>query len=155
MKKRHYIAFVILLAGLVVSGWLYLHPRQLPLEKCDAICRHYADNPHVEVVFIRDFPVNDTLCLDVTTLRACDSIGWDSLMHFFGVPQDIIERYNNTLSNKEKTANISFRIEKDNPAKRPLPDSGPCPYVVANVKEQVFSVYHVREVSQFAAVIHF
>ena len=85
MKRRHCIALAILLAAMAVSAWLFLHPRQLPLAECSELYQRYADSPHVSVAFIRDFPVNDTLSLDVTTLTALDSTGWEILKKDFRV----------------------------------------------------------------------
>ena len=87
MKRRHCIALAILLAAMAVSAWLFLHPRQLPLAECSELYQRYADSPHVSVAFIRDFPVNDTLSLDVTTLTALDSTGWNDLSQYFRIPQ--------------------------------------------------------------------
>ena len=117
MKRRHYIALTILLAGLAVSGWMLLHPLQLPLEECGDHYRRYAGNPHVSVAFIRDFPINDTLCLDVTTLTAQDSTGWEQLKKDFVIPQIPPE----IMSNMENSGNHVFlRLVPRNEPQQPM-----------------------------------
>ena len=93
MKKRHYILLAIVAVGLLVCAAVALRPRQLPLEECSQLYRDYAHNPHVTVAFIKDFPVNDTLRVDVTTLQATDSTGWHSLMLYFGYTEEMIDNY--------------------------------------------------------------
>lgn len=87
MRKRHYISMAIVFAGLLVSAWILLHPRQLPEEECSDTYRRYKDVEGVAASFIKGFPVNDTLCLDVTTLQATDSGGWERLKEDFHVSQ--------------------------------------------------------------------
>ena len=41
--------------------------------------RRYEGNPHLDVTYLRNFPVNDTLSVDVTLLQARDDEGWDTL----------------------------------------------------------------------------
>ena len=44
------------------------------------------DNDHINVSFIKDFPVNDSISVDVTTLDAVDSIGWATLIEDCNIP---------------------------------------------------------------------
>ena len=75
----------IVFAGLLVSAWILLHPRQLPEEECSDTYRRYKDVEGVAASFIKGFPVNDTLSLDVTTLQATDSAGWERLKKDFHI----------------------------------------------------------------------
>lgn len=94
MRKRHYIILAIVAVALLVCAAVVLRPRQLPLEECSQLYRDYADNPHVTVAFIKDFPVNDTLRVDVTTLQATTDSAWVALMVDFGAPKEFIDMYN-------------------------------------------------------------
>ena len=85
MKKHHYIVLAIVLVGLAVSASFFLFPRQLPLEECSAEFLCYKDVDGIDASFIKDFPVNDTLRLDVTTLQATDSAGWERLKRDFHI----------------------------------------------------------------------
>ena len=85
MRKRHYISMAIVFAGLLVSAWILLHPRQLPEEECSDTYHRYKDVEGVAASFIKGFPVNDTLSLDVTTLQATDSAGWERLKKDFHI----------------------------------------------------------------------
>ena len=100
MKKRHYIALAIVLAGVAACAWIILHPRQLPVEECGDVFRRYKDVEGVAASFIKGFPVNDTLRLDVTTLQARDSAGWERLLEDFHIQRlselpEIVQRWLN------------------------------------------------------------
>ena len=49
--------------------------------------RRYEGNPHLDVTYLRNFPVNDTLAVDVTLLQALDDEGWDTLRADFRIPE--------------------------------------------------------------------
>ena len=49
--------------------------------------RRYEGNPHLDVTYLRNFPVNDTLAVDVTMLQARDDEGWDTLRADFRIPE--------------------------------------------------------------------
>ena len=83
----------IVLAVAATAAWR-LWPRTVPMEECSEAYRRYADSEHVVAAFLRDFPVNDTVCVDVTLLEARDSLGWERLQKDFNVtppPPEVIE----------------------------------------------------------------
>ena len=91
MKKHHYITLAIVLVGLAVSASFFLFPRQLSPEECSAEFLRYKDVEGIDASFVKDFPVNDTLAVDVTTLQATDSVGWETLkkdFHAFPLPEN-------------------------------------------------------------------
>ena len=76
-------ALPLLLAALLMLPALW--PRTLDPEECSELYRNYSDHPDIDVTFIKNFPVNDTLRLDVTFLQATDSLGWETLKNDFHV----------------------------------------------------------------------
>ena len=72
MNKRNIITVAVCLVAVCLVLVVKCHPRTLPIEECSQVYKDYADDPHVAVAFIKDFPVNDTLRVDVTTLRALE-----------------------------------------------------------------------------------
>ena len=123
-------------------------PRTVPLEECSQIYRDYADDPHVAVAFIKGFRVNDTLTVDVTTLHALDSVGWHSLMLYFGFPQEMIDYYynNKELFDKGKRHSlVRFVMDVNNPRER-LSDIHPdSRQVVGSYKEMTFCIYQTSD----------
>ncbi len=94
MKKNRYITLSIVLLCLLVAlaGGVRLFRYYLPHEgPTDALYEKYKDNPQVKASLLHDFRVNDTLAVDVTTLQATDSVGWETLkkdFHAFPLPEN-------------------------------------------------------------------
>jgi hypothetical protein len=74
---------VLLLASAVAT--VRLAPRLFPSQYVSDIYRAYADQPGIEATFLHNFPVNDTLSLDVTTLKATTDSAWAFLQNEFGI----------------------------------------------------------------------
>ena len=75
---------VVPVAATVLWAWW---PRTTPPERVSDLYRRYEHTPHLTVAYIEDFPVNDTLIVDVTTLTATDDEGWDTLTADFNIPK--------------------------------------------------------------------
>ena len=92
MKKSQNIITVILcLAAIGLAVVVRRCPRTLTEEQCSEVYRRYAHVEGVEAAFVKGFPINDTLGVDVTLLRAADSAGWDFLVNAFNIPKESIE----------------------------------------------------------------
>ena len=86
MKRR--LLIVLLFSLLAVGGvavWRWW-PRLFPSGEVGELYRRYESSEHVRASYIRGFRVNDTLRLDVTTLQARDSVGWERLKEDFHIP---------------------------------------------------------------------
>ena len=69
-------------------------PRTVPWDECSELYRQYSDVPGVKATFVKDYPVNDTVSVDVTLLQATDSAGWERLICDFNIHAlDEIEQY--------------------------------------------------------------
>jgi hypothetical protein len=76
------VALCLAAAGLAL--WL---PRYAAAQRVSELYRRYEHNPHLTVAYLEDFPINDTLSVDVTTISAIDDEGWDTLCVDFEVPE--------------------------------------------------------------------
>ena len=99
---------VVPVAATVLWAWW---PRTTPPERVSDLYRRYEHNPHLTVAYIEDFPVDDTLTVDVTTLRALDDEGWDTLTADFNIPvlPDIVL---STMAGKENFI-LTFKASED------------------------------------------
>lgn len=79
--KKWIIAFLLLtaLGVAAVAAWRYL----LPERQVSDIYRRYAHSDGIAASYIHNFPVNDTLTLDVTLLEATTDSGWAVLVRDF------------------------------------------------------------------------
>lgn len=76
------VCLLIVLGTLTVKLW----PRTVPFEQCSEIYKQYANVEGIDVSFIKDYKVNDTVFVDVTLLEATDSMGWATLKKDFEIP---------------------------------------------------------------------
>lgn len=119
------IFLILCLLAVAVSAYVAYLKHTVPVEECSQLYRDYADNPHVTVAFIKDFPVNDTLRVDVTTLQADSDSAWCALLRDFGAPKEYVDIYKsnkNLFVGEDVNSMIMFSIDKNNPQKR-LPDT--------------------------------
>lgn len=120
MNKRRVISVAVCLVVAALVLVVKYHPRTVLVEECSQIYRDYADNPHIAVAFIKDFPVNDTLAVDVTTLQATTDSAWCALLFDFGMPQELNELYNSDKSlfiGEDVNTITKTYIDKNNPKK--------------------------------------
>ena len=87
MKRRWIITLTLIPAIVVVVALVVYGLHTVPSSQCGDIYRYYENNPHLSVTYIKDFPVDDTLTVAVTTLTATDAAGWDTLTAAFYIPK--------------------------------------------------------------------
>lgn len=73
---------VLMVAGVAAA---VLVPRLLPLGDEGSLYRRYRNMPGIEATYLKDFPVNDTLNVDVVLLVADTDAGWDTLHRDFNL----------------------------------------------------------------------
>jgi hypothetical protein len=84
MKPRHYIALALTLVGVALVVAMLLLPRPLPPDECSDVYRQYTDTPGIKASFIKDYPLDDTTTIDVTSFTALDTTSWRWLRTQFG-----------------------------------------------------------------------
>jgi hypothetical protein len=88
--KVFWLVSLVLVVAATAATAVKLWPR---VEVSD-LYRTYADMPGIDATFLHDFPLNDTVAVDVTILQASDSTGWERLLKDFGMtppPPEVIE----------------------------------------------------------------
>lgn len=73
------LCLLLLGAAAVVVFW--------PRPSGAALSRHYNHLPGIKATYFKDYPLNDTLSLNVTLLEALDSIGWSTLCNDFNIAE--------------------------------------------------------------------
>ena len=153
MKKHHIISLVIGIAVLLsILAWK-LWPRQLPSQQCDSIFLRYENNKHVSVAYFKDFSINDTTFVDVTTLHATTDSAWNALCDDFISPH---------YSNEEKEIVVHgnsvtfFTVSRKNPLIRanPLSDND-IDYVALCPNKSTICFYHIENIDQITNIIFY
>ncbi len=86
-KKRFWLIIAILalveaLVCYIAIQWKYIFPSN----EVSEIYARYEKVEGIDVSFVKDYKVNDTVFVDVTLLEATDSVGWATLKKDFEVP---------------------------------------------------------------------
>ena len=87
MNRRRLVWMLVVALCLAAAGLALWLPRYAAAQRVSDLYRRYEHNPHLTVAYIEDFPVNDTVAVDVTTISAIDDEGWDTLCVDFEVPE--------------------------------------------------------------------
>lgn len=87
--KKWIIAFVVLTAVGVgcVAWWRYVRPQQ----QVSDLYRRYEYAEGIAASYIHNYPVNDTLSLDVTLLEATNDSSWQTLCTDFDISKVVEE----------------------------------------------------------------
>lgn len=147
MTKHRIIGLLICLLAVASVLYAKYHPGTVPVKECSRIYRDFAADPHVSAAFIKDFRVNDTIQVNVTTLKALDSIGWEHMLQYFGYTGDIMKVYKNIEaqmndSQSSVSSFVGFCVDKDDCGKRLPPSDRNSRRVIGSYKDRTFSFYH-------------
>lgn len=86
-KKRFWLIIALLalveaLVCYIAIQWKYLFPSN----EVSEIYARYEKVEGINVSFVKDYKVNDTVFVDITLLEATDSVGWVTLKKDFDIP---------------------------------------------------------------------
>ena len=91
MKRNwpyYIIAFCLALLTVYV---LHNSGRIFPSGEVGEVYRRYCNRDDIRVEFFKDFRVNDSITVDVTTLTAKDSASWEALLREMNIPKSQID----------------------------------------------------------------
>ena len=116
--------------------------------------RRYEGNPHLDVTYLRNFPVNDTLAVDVTLLQARDDEGWDTLRADFRIRQ-LPEHTQNKIDSGQDIVSVRI-VLKSNPA-FPMDTVDMDNNVVVGISRlnRVVSIFNTDTEKQIDAILHY
>ena len=143
--KKCYKALLVAAAVLAVgvAVWRYTAPQR---HVSDLYLR-YENADGVAASYIHNFPVNDTLTLDVTLLEATTDSAWQALCTDFAL-SDIVEE----LKEVAPSAVFSRQVNRHNYAQVVLGDSPDAEILAISCDSKTFAVFHTRNAAEMHAV---
>ena len=142
------ICLLIVIGTMTVKLW----PRTVSKDQCGETYLRYSDQPGIEASFIKDFKVNDTLSVDVTLLRAKDSIGWAILQYDFNLP--VLDSTAMAMIEQNKKLVFSKIVEKTNHRQETTPTSTECDVLAISIAYHTISVFHIINYDDRTAIIY-
>jgi len=146
--KRWLTTLLLVLAVAAAVGtvfWRHILPRW----QVSDIYRRYEHVDGIAASYIHNYPVNDTLTLDVTLLEATTDSAWQALCADFAL-SDIVE-------NIEQTApNIVFlrQVSRHNYTQVVLGDSPDAECLAISCDSRTLAVFHTHNVAEMHAVVY-
>ena len=155
MKPKHIkifwrIVFALSLLTALAASLPFLWPRLFPSLYATDAYRTYADRPGIDATCLHNFPLDDTLTIDVTILQATDSLGWAVLRRDFSLPDEVIEVQE--MTNKRS---VNFFLAPKNNYSAPMDTTDICnnDLVTMCVKDRTVMVFDIKNRNQITAIM--
>lgn len=103
MNKKEWLLtalLCLLVAGACVAYRVW--PRTVPFEQCSEVYQRYSNLPGIQAAFIKDKQINDSVCIDMTLLKAVDSSSFIQLLVKLDSPKDLIKVITTSPANSDR-----------------------------------------------------
>ena len=142
MKRNwpyYIIAFCLALLTVYV---LHNSGRIFPSGEVGEVYRRYCNRDDIRVEFFKDFRIDDSTTVDVTTLTAKDSASWDNLMREMNRPESLIELMRKAVD--EGRYNVTgYYCEVEHPELTTPYKERNSWYVILNPTERTIYIYQL------------
>ena len=142
MKRNwpyYIIAFCLALLTVYV---LHNSGRIFPSGEVGEVYRRYCNRDDIRVEFFKNFRIDDSTAVDVTTLTARDSASWESLMREMNKPESLIELMRKAVD--EGRYNVTgYYCEVEHPELTTPYKEGNSWYVILNPTERTIYIYQL------------
>ena len=152
MKRNwpyYIIAFCLALLTVYV---LHNSGRIFPSGEVGEVYRRYCNRDDIRVEFFKDFRVNDSITVDVTTLTAKDSASWEALLREMNKSEGVIKRMREAV-NEGVYMLSEYNCEIGHPEKRVPFKAGCSWFVLLNPTEKTIYIFHILNCEQVHIII--
>ena len=152
MKRNwpyYIIAFCLALLTVYV---LHNSGRIFPSGEVGEVYRRYCNRDDIRVEFFKDFRVNDSITVDVTTLTAADSASWEALLREMNKSEGVIKRMREAV-NEGVYMLSEYNCEIGHPEKRVPFKAGCSWFVLLNPTEKTIYIFHILNREQVHIII--
>ena len=157
--KRFWLVVGLLLLVECAALWAYRScSRTLPESQCSEVYRRYAHVPGLDAAFVKDFPINDTVTVDVTLLRATDSASWAYLTEAFNISMEVLQ-YVEAHPEFKKAQNMVLRGHPENQVaikgKKRVPNltADDVEIRIIDYMEKEIGTFHTKNANEVSAVL--
>jgi hypothetical protein len=147
------VFFIILAVALGVITLIYRWHRIFPTHEVSEIYSRYAKEEGIDAAFVKDYRVNDTLCINATLLEATDTSAWNMIAKDLNVPPppEIPAEYKELYARANSFS--TFVVEKDSI------NVGDQKIVIQDVyifsrKDRTICIFHSCDGNQTMAIFH-
>ena len=142
MKRWIVIVIGLVMAVLGGAALWRIGSHRVVKSELGEVYNRYKDRSDLRVAFVKDYRVDDSTTVDVTTLTAKDSAGWESLMREMNKSESVIKRMREAVIEGRYTL-TGYYCKVNHPEhKIPYKESG-CWYVILNPSEKTIYIYQL------------
>lgn len=139
------IAFCLALLTVYV---LHNSGRIFPSGEVGEVYRRYCNRDDIRVEFFKDFRVNDSITVDVTTLTAKDSASWEALLREMNIKEGTIRKQTEAVK-LGKTAVTEYYCMNNHPEQRiNVKECSDFDLVIYSFNEYVTYIFDVNTIEQ-------
>ena len=154
MKKTSWLITILVCLLIIVGGGaVVLCPRIVLPSQCSEVYKRYSKADGIDATFIKDYRVNDTLCINATLLEATDTSAWNMIAKDLNVPPppEIPAEYKELYARANSFS--TFVVEKDSinvsDQKIVIQDV----YIFSR-KDRTICIFHSCDGNQTIAIFH-
>ena len=154
MKKTSWLITILVCLLIIVGGGaVVLCPRIVLPSQCSEVYKRYSKADGIDATFIKDYRVNDTLCINATLLEATDTSAWNMIAKDLNVPPppEIPAEYKELYARANSFS--TFVVEKDSinvsDQKIVIQDV----YIFSR-KDRTICIFHSCDGNQTMAIFH-
>ena len=150
---KRWIVIVVGLATAALGGaalWNICSHRVVKSELSEVYNR-YKDRDDLRVAFVKDYRIDDSTTVDVTTLTAKDSASWEALLREMNVSDLIIEICNKAAKKGNYTVAF-YNCKKNHPEQHTEIDIPNTDFVLYSYKEYTLYVFDITSRKQRNAI---
>ena len=130
------------------------HPLVLHGSETSEVYRRYAQRDDLKVGFVKDYRINDTLAVDVTTITANDSASWEALLREMNINELIIKKQRESLR-KGIYGVHTYYCMKGRPERRvSIKECDDYNLVVDSPRDRVFYIFDVNDNEQGKSIVY-
>jgi hypothetical protein len=151
---KRWIVIVVGLATAALGGaalWNICSHRVVKSELSEVYNR-YKDRDDLRVAFVKDYRIDDSTTVDVTTLTAKDSAGWEALLREMNKSEGFIKRMREAV-NEGVYMLSEYNCEIGHPEKRVPFKAGCSWFVLLNPTEKTIYIFHILNREQVHIII--
>ena len=147
--KRNWPYYIIALCLALLTVYvLHNSGRIFPSGEVGEVYRRYCNRDDIRVEFFKDFRVNDSITVDVTTLTAADSASWEALLREMNIKEGTIRKQTEAVKSG-KTALTEYYCMNNHPEQRiNVKECSDFDLVIFSFNEYVTYIFDVNTIEQ-------
>ena len=144
MKKWNIILLAVAATlSIGIAAWRYTAPER----HVSDLYRHYEHANGIAASYIHNYPVNDTIILDVTLLEATTDSAWQALCSDFAISNMVEE-----MKGIDPHVVLSRLVNRHDYSQVAFGDSPDAEILAISCDTKTFSIFHIHDTTEIHAV---